>query len=81
MSEAQLETFDYGRGVRVSTYVILSRTTAEEVERGGGVRLAFWMRTNRVAAVVEARKLRGRKVFTFYQASVGGRTWYVRSSK
>lgn len=76
-----LETFEYGRGPDIGTYVVIERREADEYEEAGERRLAFFMRSQKIVATVKARRLRGQKTFLFYEVSEGGRVWYAPAGK
>lgn len=72
-----METFTAGRGRHAATYVVLRRKLPVEYEQAGERRIAFWLRTNKIIAVVTARRQRGTKEFMFYETDLGnGRIWH-----
>lgn len=72
MSEER-ETFEYQRGPHRALFVVLRRKLPEDFEREDQRKFAFWMRAQKIVAVVTARRARGQKTYEFYETSEAGR--------
>lgn len=71
------ETFTHHpRGGVTIHYVVVSRKLREAYEAEGERRYAFWMKTNKITAIVTARRARGQKHYQFLEfTGEGGRVW------
>lgn len=76
------ETFEYGPGGRRTAFVVVERRTPEDYRREGELRTAAHLEAYRIVATVRARRLRGKRLYLFYEvAREGGGVWRAAAER
>ena len=76
------ETFEYSKGARHMTFVVVERKTPADYRQAGAPRTALYLESYGIVATVRARKLRGERQYLFYEvAREGGGVWYSAAER